>query len=163
MFIIKRIVKIIFFLSLLLLFIPVFKEKKLEEKIDNMINDKKIESIYEGYLYIPKFNYKNLIKKDESVLDENMIEMLNFSDDIGGNNIVLAGHNNRYVFNKLYSLDIGDEMVLSDFGTDYKYRVSELKYIKVDDFKELERDNSLVLITCTYDNQKRFIVILERE
>ncbi|MBR3116336.1 MAG: sortase [Bacilli bacterium] len=163
MFIIRKIVKIIFFFSLLLLFIPVFKEKRLEEKIDNMLNDKKVKSIYEGYLFIPKFNYKNLIKRDESALDENMIEMLNFSDNIGGNNIVLAGHNNRYVFNKLYSLDIGDEIVLSDFGTDYKYKVSELKYIKVDDFKELEKDNSLVLITCTYDNQKRFIVILDKE
>ena len=130
MFIIRKIVKIIFFFSLLLLFIPVFKEKRLEEKIDNMLNDKKVKSIYEGYLFIPKFNYKNLIKRDESALDENMIEMLNFSDNIGGNNIVLAGHNNRYVFNKLYSLDIGDEIVLSDFGTDYKYKVSELKYIK---------------------------------
>lgn len=163
MFIIRKIVKIVFFVSLLLLFVPTFKEIELEQKVDSMMNDKKLNSIYEGYLYIPKFNYKNFIKKDESALDENNIEMLNFSDNIGGNNIVLAGHNNRYVFNKLYSLDIGDEMILSDFGTDYKYVVEEFKYIKVDDFKELVRDNSLVLITCTYDNQKRFIVILKKE
>ena len=163
MFIIRKIVKIVFFVSLLLLFVPTFKEIELEQKVDSMMNDKKLNSIYEGYLYIPKFNYKNFIKKDESALDENNIEMLNFSNNIGGNNIVLAGHNNRYVFNKLYSLDIGDEMILSDFGTDYKYVVEEFKYIKVDDFKELVRDNSLVLITCTYDNQKRFIVILKKE
>lgn len=163
MLIIRKIVKIVFFVSLLLLFVPTFKEIELEQKVDSMMNDKKLNSIYEGYLYIPKFNYKNFIKKGESALDDNNIEMLNFSDNIGGNNIVLAGHNNRYVFNKLYSLDIGDEIILSDFGTDYKYVVEEFKYIKVDDFKELVRDNSLVLITCTYDNQKRFIVILKKE
>ena len=86
---------------------------------------------------------------------------MDYSDKIGGNTIVLAGHNNRYVFHKLYYLQIGDEVILSDFGIDYKYVLDNIKYIDVDDFNELNIDNSLILITCSENNQKRYIVVLK--
>ncbi|MBQ3474607.1 MAG: sortase [Bacilli bacterium] len=162
MCIIRNVIKIIIFVSLFLFLIPVIDEIKINEKVDELVDSKKRESIFEGLLYIPKFNYKNVIKKGVSALDDNNIEMLDFSDSIGGNRIVLAGHNNRYVFNKLYYLDINDEIVLSDSGKDYKYLVRKTKYIDTDDFSDFNIDNSLILITCTYDNQKRFIVILEK-
>ena len=162
MCIIRNVIKIIIFVSLFLFLIPVIDEIKINEKVDELVDSKKRESIFEGLLYIPKFNYKNVIKKGVSALDDNNIEMLDFSDSIGGNRIVLAGHNNRYVFNKLYYLDINDEIVLSDSGKDYKYLVKKTKYIDTDDFSDFNIDNSLILITCTYDNQKRFIVILEK-
>ena len=162
MCIIRNVIKIIIFISLFLFLIPVIDEIKINEKVDELVDSKKRESIFEGLLYIPKFNYKNVIKKGVSALDDNNIEMLDFSDSIGGNRIVLAGHNNRYVFNKLYYLDINDEIVLSDSGKDYKYLVRKTKYIDTDDFSDFNIDNSLILITCTYDNQKRFIVILEK-
>ena len=161
MLITKRIAKIEFIITLFLLFIPSIKEKILEEKIDNVINSKKIEPIYEGYLYIPKLNYKNIIKKDINSINDNNIVMMDYSDKIGGSTIILAGHNNRYVFNNIYLLELGDEVILSDFGIDYKYIVSETKYINVDDFNELNIKDSLILITCSYDNQKRYIVILK--
>lgn len=161
MLITKRIAKIVFIITLFLLFIPSIKEKILEEKIDNVINSKKIEPIYEGYLYIPKLNYKNIIKKDINSINDNNIVMMDYSDKIGGSTIIMAGHNNRYVFNNIYLLELGDEVILSDFGIDYKYIVSETKYINVDDFNELNIKDSLILITCSYDNQKRYIVILK--
>lgn len=157
----KKIAKIVFIITLFFLFTPTIKEKIIEEKIDYVINSKKIEPIYEGYLYIPKFNYKNIIKKDIDSLNDNNIVMMDYSDKIGGNTIVLAGHNNRYVFHKLYYLQIGDEVILSDFGIDYKYVVDNIKYIDVDDFNELNIDNSLILITCSENNQKRYIVVLK--
>ena len=162
MCIIRNVIKILLFISLFLFLIPVIEEIKIKESVDDLSNSKKIETSVEGLLYIPKFNYKNIIRKDENALDDNNIEMLDFSDSIGGNRIVLAGHNNRYVFNKLYYLDINDEVVLSDSGKDYKYIVKDTKYINTDDFSDFNRDNSLILITCTYNNQKRYIVILEK-
>lgn len=162
MFIIKNVIKVGFVISLLLFIVPTIKEIKLDEKIDDMIDSKRIKAESEGILYIPRFNYKNIIKRDDSALDNNYIEMLSFSDPIGGNRIVLAGHNNRYVFNKLYYLDINDEIILSDYGKDYKYIIRETKYIDTDDFSDFNIDNSLILITCTYDNQKRFVVLLEK-
>ena len=162
MCIIRNVIKIIIIISLFLFLIPVIDEIKIKESVDDLSNSKKLETTVEGLLYIPKFNYKNVIKRDESALDDNNIEMLSFSDPIGGNRIVLAGHNNRYVFNKLYYLDINDEIVLSDSGKDYKYIVKDTKYINADDFSDFNIDNSLILITCTYNNQKRYIVILEK-
>ena len=58
----KKIAKIVFIITLFFLFTPTIKEKIIEEKIDYVINSKKIEPIYEGHLYIAKFNYKNIIK-----------------------------------------------------------------------------------------------------
>ena len=163
MHIIKNLIKILFIVSLFILFIPSIKEIRLEERVDEIINNKKINKFYEGYLYIPKFDYKNIIKKDISYLDKNYIVMMDYSDRIDGSSIVLAGHNNRYVFNKLYYLELNDEVVISDFNVDYRYTVKEMKYIKVDDFNEINIPDSLILITCTSDNQKRYIVILKKE
>ena len=145
------------------LFIPTIKEIKLKEKVDSVIGGKKEKGIYEGYLYIPRFNYENLIKKDSEALDNNLIELLSFSDEIGGNNVILAGHNNRYVFSILYDLKLEDELIVSNFSIDYRYVVKEIKYIKVDDYSIFNNDNSLILITCTNDNQKRYVIVAKRE
>ena len=163
MHIIKRISKIIFFITLFFLFTPIIKEINYKERIDEILNIKKGKNIYEGYLYIPRFKYKNLIKMGDNVLDENLIEMLSFSDKIGGSNIILAGHNNNYVFSNLYDLDIGNEIILSDFNLDYRYIVKELKYIKVNDYSIFDNKDSITLITCTNNNQKRYVVIAKRE
>ena len=157
----KRLIKIIIFLSFFIFMIPVTKDIKLKQRIDNIIINKE-KSIYRGYMYIPKFDYKNVIKKDKSALDENLVLMTNFSDEIGGSNIVLAGHNNRYVFNKIYYLKNGDEIIITDNSKDYKYVVDKTKYIEVDDYDSLNNKDSLTLITCTNNNQKRYIVIAKR-
>ena len=163
MHLLKNIIKIIIIFSSFLLFTPIIKDIKLKSNIDKVITEPKIKSIYEGFIYIPKFNYKNIIKKDNNALDENYILMPKFSDNIGENIIVLAGHNNKYVFNKIYYLNKGDEIVISDFSIDYRYVVMNTKYIKVDDYDFLKNNNSLILMTCTDNNQERFIVIAKRE
>ena len=163
MFFIKRVSKLLFIISLFFIINPIIKEIDYKERVDIIINNKKIKNIYEGYLYIPKFNYKNLIKIGDNVLDKNLVEMLSFSDKIGESNILLAGHNNYHVFGKLYDLDIGNEIILSDFNLDYRYIVKELKYIKVNDYSIFNNKDSLTLITCTSNNQRRFVVVAKRE
>jgi len=158
----KKMVKIVLILSSFIFLIPVTTELKQKEKIDN-ISISKEKELYKGYIYIPKFDYKNVIKKDPSALDENLVLMTNFSDELDGSNIVLAGHNNRYVFNKLYYLNIGDEIIISDFKKDYRYVITKKKYIAVDNYDALNNENSITLITCTDNNQERYIVIGKRE
>lgn len=158
----KRIFKSFFIVSLFIVFIPVAKDIKIKEKVDKIIQQKE-KSIYRGFIYIPRFNFKSVIKKDKSALDENLVEMTNFSDEIGKSNIVLAGHNNKYVFNKIYYLEKGDEIIISDFKTDYRYTVDKTKYIEIDNYDALNNPNSLTLITCTNNNQERYIVIAKRE
>ena len=157
----KRIIKIYILLSCFIFMIPVAKDIKLKQKIDNILINKE-KSIYEGTIYIPKFSYKNIIKKDESALNDNLVFMTNFSDEIGDSKIVLAGHNNKYVFNKIYYLEVGDEIILSDNSKDYRYVVNKKRYIEVDDYDSLNNKDSLTLITCTNNNQERYIVIAKR-
>lgn len=161
MSLLKRIIKLFIILSCFIFMIPVTKDIKLKQKIDNIIINKE-KSIYRGTIYIPKFGYKNIIKKDESALDENLVLMTNFSDEIGESSVVLAGHNNKYVFNKIYYLEQGDEIIISDNSKDYKYVVDKTKNISVDDLDSLNNKDSLTLITCTNNNQERYIVIAKR-
>lgn len=162
MSLLKNIIKILLFISLFIFLIPVTKEISIKKKIEKVIENNNIDNMYSGFIYIPKFEYKNLIKKGEESLNENLIMITDFSNDIGENKVILAGHNNKYVFNKIYNLDINDDIIISDFNVDYNYKVIEKKIIKVDDFSYFS-ENGLYLITCTNNNQERFIIKAKRE
>ena len=76
-------------------------------------------------------------------------------------NIILAGHNNKYVFSNLYKLDIGDEIILNDFTNKYIFKVYETKYINIKDKTVLDNvynEKIITLITCTNNNQTRYVV-----
>lgn len=157
----KRIIKILLVLSLFILFIPTYNKYKIEKRVDDILLSKG-SSIYEGYIYIPKFNYKNVIKKGDKAINENLVSMHSLSDEIGGNNIILSGHNNKYVFHKLYNLNIGDEIIIGDFKKDYRYTVDNIKIVNLDDSSTFNKEG-LKLITCTNDNQKRLVVFCSKK
>ena len=162
----KRVIKILLFLSLFILFIPSYNKYKLDKKVDEIIMSKNtsVTSLYEGYIYIPKFNYKNMIKKGEEAIEENYVSMHNYSANIiDKGNIILAGHNNRYVFHNLYRLKEGDEIIISDFNIERLYIVDKIKYVKVDDSSIFDENNKLTLITCTNNTQKRLVVICKEK
>ena len=158
----RKIISIIMIsISIIILFYNYEDEKEYKEVIDNIIEDKN-QSIYDGYIYIPKLNYKNVISIN-NVLDENKIYMLSdksiINNDYG--NIILAGHNNKYVFSNIYNLYIGDEVIISDFENKYSYIIYEIKYVNVKDKSVLDNvydKRILTLITCTNNTQTRFIV-----
>lgn len=156
----KRLIKVLLVISLFILFIPVCKEINIKIKTNDVIKNN--DSEYLGYIYIPKFEYKNIIDNKNNTLDSNQVLLTNFSNNIGEEKIILAGHNNRYVFNKIYNLDIDDQIIISDFSIDYSYKVKEKKIIKVDDFSYFDKDG-LYLMTCTDNNQERFIIYSKRE
>lgn len=161
MHLLKNFVKVLLVISLFILFIPVCKEINIKIKTNDIIKNNKVNE-YLGYIYIPKFDYKNIIDNKDTTLDNNQVLLPNFSDNIGEERIILAGHNNRYVFNKIYNLDIGDQIIISDFSVDYSYKVIEKNIIRVDDFSYF-RDRGLYLMTCTDNNQERFIIKAKRE
>ena len=162
MYLLKRLIKVFIFFSLFIFFIPVAKEINIKKKVEEVIKEDNINNEYLGYIYIHKFKDKNLINEGAEALDNNLVELTNFSDKIGNNKIILAGHNNKYVFNKIYYLDIEDQIIISDFNVDYNYKVKERKIIKVDDFSYFDEDG-LYLITCTSNNQERFVIKAKRE
>lgn len=162
MSLLRKLVKVFLIVSLFIFLIPITKEVKVRNRVEESIENNNINNEYSGFIYIPKFEYKNLIKKGYESLDDNLVELTNFSEDIGQNKVILAGHNNRYVFNKIYDLNIKDQIIISDFNVDYSYRVIDKHIIKVDDFSYFNSDG-LYLITCTNNNQKRFIIKAKRE
>ncbi len=139
--------------------------KEYKDNIDNVLSSKLELKKYNGYLHIPKYNYFGLIKSGESkqVLDSNNILLLNngssISDKVG--NIVLAGHNNKYVFSILYKLELSDELIIYDSNKEYKFVIYDIKIVDITDTYILDNiyDNKIVtLITCTKDNQRRLVV-----
>ena len=159
----KKVIKILLFLSLFILFIPTYNKYKLDKRVDEILLSKN-KSIYEGYIYIPKFNYKNLIKKGDEAIDENYVSMHKYSSSINGaGNIILSGHNNKYVFHKLYKLKEGDEIIISDFNIERLFIVENIKYVNIKDTSVFENKDKLTLITCTNDTQKRLVVICKEK
>lgn len=136
-----------------------------KEKVEDIITDKIKMKNYEAYLYIPKFEYKGLIKTGESkkVLDSNNILLLEngskIDDEFG--NLVLAGHNNRYVFSNLYKLDINDKVIIYEENYKYIFEIYEKYIVEITDTYILDNvyDRKIVtLITCTNNNQKRLVL-----
>ena len=124
------------------------------EEIENN-NSTNYLRIYDNYYIV-----KSGIEKD--VLDNNYVYYLNNSTS---DNIFLAGHNSKVVFNILYRLNMSDEVIYHINNRDYVYEVINKEYIDVDDYSIFSKKNfsSLTLITCTYNNQKRYIVICRKK
>ena len=159
----RKIISLLLITSSIFIFIydsnNVIKEK---EKIDKLIEEK-INSKYDGYIYISKFNYKNIINIKSDSLDKNIIQMISRKEiiDKSAGNIILAGHNNKYVFSILYKLDTNDEIIISDFNKKYSYKVYKREYINIkntDVLDNIYNDKILTLITCTNNNQIRYVV-----
>ena len=161
----KKLISIIMIsISIIILF---YNDRKVEEEkkyINDIIEEEKINSKYDGYIFLPKLNYRQIIKNgDYSLLNDNIVLMISkkevFNKEKG--NIILAGHNNKYVFNILYKLNVSDEIIISDFKNTYSYIIYEIKTINIKDTYILDNvydDRILTLITCTNNNQKRFVV-----
>lgn len=160
----KKVISIIMiFLSIIILF---YNHKEIKDNQDNIdeIIDNKLTSNYDGYIFFK--NNKLLIKigNYNEVLNKNLVLMISNKDIINKEygNIILAGHNNKYVFNNLYKLSINDEIIISDFKNKYKFIVEEKKYVNIKDKSILDNiynDKILTLITCTNNNQIRYVII----
>ncbi len=162
----RKITSILLILSsLFILFYDSKKTSDYKANIDNVIKTNNINRKYDGYIYIPSLDYKGLIKTGEynKILDNNLVLMVSNKKIINEKygNIVLAGHNNKYVFSKIYKLNINDEVIISDFDNTYSYIIDEIKYVNIKNKQVLDNvydKKILTLITCTSNNQIRYVV-----
>ena len=180
--------KIILFLLVLFLTIScyeiykIFNVKKIEnieiEKIEELkISDEKLKENkqtqeeliltkpYLGYIEIEKLGIKKLISygTTDDVLNKNVVGLHKASillDDPYGN-IILAGHNNKYVFANLLKIKINDEIKITSYIKTYTFKVFKIDIVELDNydyFKSYDDSKILTLITC-YSKNKRFIVL----
>ena len=160
----KKIVSLILITISSFFIINNFKEvKDYDDNVDLLIEKNNINRKYDGYISFK--NKKWLIKNGDynEILNQNLVLMISNRETLESEygNIILAGHNNKYVFSNLYKLNIDDEIIVSDFNYEYLFKVYDISKINIKNKNNIDNvydKKILTLITCTSNNQIRYVV-----
>ena len=159
----KKIVSLILITISSFFIINNFKEvKDYDDNVDLLIEKNNINRKYDGYISFK--NKKWLIKYGDynEILNQNLVLMISNKETLESEygNIILAGHNNKYVFSNLYKLNKDDEIIVSDFNYEYLFKVYDISKVNIKNKSILDNaydKKILTLITCT-SNQIRYVV-----
>ena len=160
----KKIVSLIIITISSFFIINNFKEvKDYDDNVDLLIEKNNINRKYDGYISFK--NKKWLIKNGDynEILNQNLVLMISNKETLESEygNIILAGHNNKYVFSNLYKLNKDDEIIVSDFNYEYLFKVYDIFKMNIKNKSILDNvydKKILTLITCTSNNQIRYVV-----
>lgn len=160
----KKIVSLILITISSFFIINNFKEvKDYDDNVDLLIEKNNINRKYDGYISFK--NKKWLIKYGDynEILNQNLVLMISNKETLESEygNIILAGHNNKYVFSNLYKLNKDDEIIVSDFNYEYLFKVHDISKVNIKNKSILDNvydKKILTLITCTSNNQIRYVV-----
>lgn len=160
----KKIVSLILITISSFFIINNFKEvKDYDDNVDLLIEKNNINRKYDGYISFK--NKKWLIKYGDynEILNQNLVLMISNKETLESKygNIILAGHNNKYVFSNLYKLNKDDEIIVSDFNYEYLFKVYDISKVNIKNKSILDNaydKKILTLITCTSNNQIRYVV-----
>lgn len=160
----KKIVSLILITISSFFIINNFKEvKDYNNNVDLLIEKNNINRKYDGYISFK--NKKWLIKNGDynEILNQNFVLMISNKETLESKygNIILAGHNNKYVFSNLYKLNKDDEIIVSDFNYEYLFKVYDISKVNIKNKSILDNvydKKILTLITCTSNNQIRYVV-----
>ena len=137
--------------------------KDYDDNVDLLIEKNNINRKYDGYISFK--NKKWLIKNGDynEILNQNLVLMISNKETLESEygNIILAGHNNKYVFSNLYKLNKDDEIIVSDFNYEYLFKVYDISKVNIKNKNILDNvydKKILTLITCTSNNQIRYVV-----
>lgn len=120
------------------------------------------DSLYCGYLTIPALDIELPVMQEWNY--ENLrLSPCRYSGSVKTDDLIIAAHNYRTHFGRIYTLTTGDAIILTDLhGREHPYAVSEVEIIdgfQVDQM--LQRADSewdLTLFTCTLNSQSRVTV-----
>lgn len=160
----KKIVSLILITISSFFIINNFKEvRDYDDNVDLLIEKNNINRKYDGYISFK--NKKWLIKNGDynEILNQNLVLMISNKETLESKygNIILAGHNNKYVFSNLYKLNKDDEIIVSDFNYEYLFKVYDISKVNIKNKSILDNvydKKILTLITCTSNNQIRYVV-----
>lgn len=160
----KKIVSLILITISSFFIINNFKEvRDYDDNVDLLIEKNNINRKYDGYISFK--NKKWLIKNGDynEILNQNLVLMISNKETLESEygNIILAGHNNKYVFSNLYKLNKDDEIIVSDFNYEYLFKVYDISKVNIKNKSILDNvydKKILTLITCTSNNQIRYVV-----
>ena len=160
----KKIVSLIIITISSFFLINNFKEvKDYDDNVDLLIEKNNINRKYDGYISFK--NKRWLIRYGDynEILNQNLVLMISNKETLESEygNIILAGHNNKYVFSNLYKLNKDDEIIVSDFNYEYLFKVYDISKVNIKNKSILDNvydKKILTLITCTSNNQIRYVV-----
>lgn len=160
----KKIVSLIIITISSFFLINNFKEvKDYDDNVDLLIEKNNINRKYDGYISFK--NKRWLIRYGDynEILNQNLVLMISNKETLESEygNIILAGHNNKYVFSNLYKLNKDDEIIVSDFNYEYLFKVYNISKVNIKNKSILDNvydKKILTLITCTSNNQIRYVV-----
>ena len=122
-------------------------------------------------LIIPraKINMPVFLGNNEKILNKGgWLFPTNSRPELEGNSVIF-GHRYKYlppISNTLYNLDkvnIGDEMIFTWQGKEYRYKVFEKKIIESTDLSVIQptKDSRLTVITCTplFTTKQRLVIV----
>ncbi len=132
------------------------------ETTDEEVNTYSDIESYIGYLEIPKINFRRGFYNIDSNLNtvESNIEIIKGSDmpNITNGNLIIAGHSGtgwKAFFKDLYKLKVGDEVIVTYAGINYRYKITNIYKEQNTGTVSIKRNydkTTLTLITCTKDD-----------
>lgn len=166
------------FLSIVLLAYNIWMDSKadyeankvklqLEEEIglkNGEIEDEEINTIeingkyYIGIIEFPSLNTQLPVMKEwDDKLSK--ITPCRYKGSVKENSLIIAGHDYKSQFGKLFSLSIGDQVLFKDTGgMNYIYTISKTETIDEYDLEKIDEGEwDLTLFTCTIDGKKRLV------
>ena len=144
------------------------RAEKVPQGMNLPSNEMKVEMIdgegYIGYLSIPS------LEKNLPVLSEWNKQLLNIAPcryygSDRTENLVIAAHNYRRHFGRLYKLSPEDEVMFTDMdGITTKYEVVEVDTMAGTDIEKMTAGEfDLTLFTCTYGGKKRIAIQCDKK
>lgn len=149
-----KIIKYLIFLIAVIL-ILINEGYQFQNKVSQSI---KIKEYDMNYIKIPAVSIYNLLIDGINDNHLNMnVATIEFQD-----NIIVAGHAIKSVFQNLKNIHENDEIELYYNQIIYHYKVEEIRIINVNEFKKFDEHDKLILITCI-DLNNRLIVIAKQD
>lgn len=141
--------------------IPDKKPQKIKEPPEKLIDDK----LYMGIITIPAINLELPVVSRWN-FDDMAIAPCRYSGTLGGNDLIIAGHNYNAFFKNLDKLNSGDKVILTLCDSRvFEYEVCQTELIGGYDLPSMiKKDDSwdMTLFTCTWSGYSRVAVRTKR-
>lgn len=140
-------------------------ENIVPDPYDDEMTEKEIDGVdYVGYLSVPSLGLELPVASEWSY-DRLKLSPCRYSGSSKTDDLTIAAHSYKYHFGRIGSLNIGDEVVLTDMnGAAVHYTVAAKEVLEPTAVEDMtDGKYALTLFTCTYDSRNRVTIRCDRE
>lgn len=140
-------------------------ENIVPDPYDDEMTEKEIDGVdYVGYLSVPSLGLELPVASEWSY-DRLKLSPCRYSGSSKTDDLTIAAHSYKYHFGRIGSLNIGDEVVLTDMdGAAVHYTVAAKEVLEPTAVEDMtDGKYALTLFTCSYDSRNRVTIRCDRE